>query len=115
MGVKIKRVYEQADAADGYRVLVDRLWPRGLKKENAAVDVWLKEVGPSNELRGWFAHKPERFAEFAERYASELDGNAAVEELRRLVAEQKVVTLVYSAHDEQHNQAVVLRDYLDRH
>ena len=112
MTVNIKRVYEHPESSDGYRVLVDRLWPRGVAKESAAVDLWLKEAGPSNELRTWFGHVPERFDEFATKYRAELDSNAAAKELREVVAAHKVVTLVYSAKDEEHNQAVVLASYL---
>ncbi|MEO7124018.1 MAG: DUF488 domain-containing protein [Lacisediminihabitans sp.] len=112
MTVSIKRVYEGAERSDGYRVLVDRVWPRGVSKEKAAVDLWLKEVGPSTELRTWFGHVPARFAEFAKKYRAELDHNAAAQELRDAVAAHDTVTLVYSAKDEEHNQAVVLADYL---
>lgn len=112
MGVTIKRVYEKATKADGYRVLVDRIWPRGIAKADAAVDAWLKDVGPSTELRTWFGHEPSRFEAFAEKYRAELEANPAMDELRAAVAEHPVVTLVYSAKDEQHNQAVVLADYL---
>ena len=110
--VRIKRVYDGADPADGYRILVDRLWPRGESKEAAHLDEWLKEVGPSTELRTWFGHQPERFEEFAKRYRAELDGSPALETLRGLCAEQPTVTLVYGAKDTEHNQAVVLRDLL---
>ena len=112
MTVNIKRVYEHPESGDGYRVLVDRLWPRGVAKEAAGVDLWLKEVGPSNELRTWFGHDPEKFEEFATRYRAELDENAAAKELREVVSSHPTVTLVYSAKDEEHNQAVVLADYL---
>jgi DNA-3-methyladenine glycosylase len=112
MAVRIKRVYEDATDADGYRVLVDRVWPRGVSKERAAVDEWLKEAGPSTELRTWFGHVPERFEQFSQRYRQELDGNEATKQLREIVAAHEVVTLVYSAKDEQHNQAAVLRELL---
>ncbi|MFE6235826.1 DUF488 domain-containing protein [Cellulosimicrobium sp. NPDC057862] len=113
MTVRIKRVYEPAEEDDGFRVLVDRLWPRGETKEKARVDLWLKEVAPSTELRRWFHHEERLFDEFAERYRAELDANGeAVGELRDVVGQHRVVTLVYGAKDEQHNQAVVLRDYL---
>jgi uncharacterized protein YeaO (DUF488 family) len=112
MTVNIKRVYEHPESTDGYRVLVDRLWPRGVTKEHAAVDLWLKEVGPSNELRTWFGHLPERFEEFAKKYRAELDNNDTATALREVIASHKVVTLVYSAKDEEHNQAVVLARYL---
>lgn len=112
MTVRIKRVYEDAADDDGYRVLVDRVWPRGVSKERAAVAEWVKEAGPSTELRTWFGHVPERFEQFAQRYRQELDGSEASMHLREIVAAHDVVTLVYSAKDEAHNQAVVLRDVL---
>lgn len=112
MTVTIKRIYEDASPSDGYRVLVDRIWPRGVKKVDASIGVWCKEVAPSTELRQWFGHQPERFAEFTDRYRAELDDNPAVQQLRDLVDEHHEVTLVYSAKDSEHNQAVVLRDYL---
>ena len=112
MKVSIKRVYEKPDAADGFRVLVDRTWPRGVTKEHAEVDEWLKDVGPSNDLRKWFGHVPDRFDEFATRYQAELAASDAFRSLKAIVADHKNVTLVYSAKDEQHNQAVVLRDVL---
>lgn len=112
--VHIKRIYEAPDASDGYRVLVDRLWPRGVSKEKAALDIWLKEIGPSNELRKWFGHKPERFEEFTARYTAELQTNPAAQELRNIIAGHKVVTLLYSAHDPEANQAVVLQKFLEQ-
>lgn len=110
--VSIKRVYEAAAASDGYRVLVDRLWPRGVSKQKASIDLWLKEVGPSDELRQWFNHDPAKFAEFTSRYETELAKNPALAELKSVISDHKTVTLVYSAKDEAHNQAVVLRQYL---
>jgi DNA-3-methyladenine glycosylase len=112
MTVSVKRVYEEPAAGDGFRVLVDRLWPRGISKQRAEVDEWLKDVGPSDELRTWFGHVPERFGEFATRYRAELAGSAAAETLRGIVADHEHVTLVYSAKDAEHNQAVVLAQYL---
>ncbi|MHA7134192.1 DUF488 domain-containing protein [Oerskovia turbata] len=112
MTVLIRRVYADPAPDDGYRVLVDRLWPRGLSKERAQVDLWLKEVAPSTGLRTWFHHDRGLFDEFVRRYRAELDQNPAVEELRGVLAEHPVVTLLYGAKDEQDNQAVVLRDYL---
>jgi uncharacterized protein YeaO (DUF488 family) len=112
MSVRVKRIYEQPSPADGLRVLVDRLWPRGVSKQLAAVDLWLKEVAPSSDLRMWFGHRPERFHDFAARYAAELDANPAVEQLRRLVASDQTVTLLYGAKDAAINHAVVLADYL---
>jgi DNA-3-methyladenine glycosylase len=113
MKVAIKRVYEKPDATDGFRVLVDRLWPRGVSKEHAQVDEWLKDVGPSNDLRKWFGHVPDRFGEFATRYRAELATSESLSALTALVADHENVTLVYSAKDEEHNQAVVLRDVLE--
>jgi uncharacterized protein YeaO (DUF488 family) len=110
--IQIKRAYQEASRDDGYRILVDRLWPRGISKEEAKLDVWLKEVGPSTELREWFGHKPERFKEFAKRYKAELKASSAFEELSKLCEEHKTVTLVYSAKDEANNQAVVLQEIL---
>lgn len=110
--VHVKRVYEDAAAADGYRVLVDRVWPRGVSKDRAQVDEWDKEAAPSTSLRKWFGHQPERFEEFARRYREELAGSEALRKLRDITAEHDIVTLVYSAKDEEHNQAVVLAGLL---
>jgi DNA-3-methyladenine glycosylase len=109
---KIKRVYEDAEAGDGFRVLVDRLWPRGVKRDK--IDLWLKEAGPSNELRNWFHHEPRKFADFARKYRAELKNNPAVAELRKLGREHKVITLLYGARDTENNQAVVLRKYIGK-
>jgi uncharacterized protein YeaO (DUF488 family) len=109
--VQLKRVYEAAGPGDGQRVLVDRLWPRGLTKAEAGVDLWLKAVGPSAELRRWFGHKPERWTEFRRRYMAELKDNPALDELRAIAAKGKT-TLVYGARDEVHNQAIVLAEVL---
>ena len=111
MAFSIKRIYDPADPADGTRVLVDRLWPRGMKKENAHLDAWIKEVAPSPELRTWFGHDPERFDEFSARYRAELQGNAALAELRKL-GRDKPVTLLYAARDPQVNHALVLQAVL---
>ncbi|MDF2847191.1 MAG: MarR family transcriptional regulator [Oerskovia sp.] len=112
MTLHVRRVYADPTPDDGYRVLVDRLWPRGLSKERAQVDRWLKEVAPSTALRTWFHHDHALFHEFVARYRAELDQNPAVDDLRAIVAEHQLVTLLYGAKDEQDNQAVVLRDYL---
>lgn len=110
--VRLKRAYEPADAHDGMRILIDRLWPRGLSKQTAALDLWLKEVAPSTELRKWFGHDPARWPEFQRRYAEELRQQPApLAQLRELARKGKV-TLVYSAHDEEHNDAVVLQRLL---
>ncbi len=112
--VRLKRAYQPPSPDDGVRVLVDRLWPRGLRKADAATDLWLKDVAPTNELRRWFAHDPRRWTEFQRRYRAELSHNpAALEKLRELVREGRV-TLVYSAHDEARNQAVGLQKVLTR-
>ncbi len=109
--VGLKRAYDAPSPSDGMRVLVDRLWPRGLAKAKAAIDLWLKEVGPSTELREWFGHDPARWEEFQHRYRAELKQNPAMDELRDLVSKHHV-TLVYSARDTEHNQALVLHKLL---
>ena len=111
--IELKRVYEPADKSDGARILVDRLWPRGVKKEEAALDAWLKDLSPSTGLREWFGHDPAKWAGFGQRYRAELRHNPALAELRER-ARRGDVTLVYSARDMQHNQAVVLKQVLDR-
>lgn len=111
--IKIKRVYEPVTKSDGFRILVDRLWPRGIKKEDAHVDVWLKEIAPSNELRTWFNHEREKWEAFRKKYLAELQLSPATEELIAQVKKHTTVTLVYSAKDEQHNQAVVIKKFLD--
>lgn len=112
--IEIARVYDRAAELHGYRVLVDRLWPRGIKKVDLELDAWLKEVAPSHELRRWFAHDAEKWKEFRTRYLAELRKGS--EQLSQLVgaAQKQPVVLLYSAHDEEHNQAVVLREFLLR-
>lgn len=110
--LKTKRIYEAPSQEDGYRVLVDRLWPRGVSKQDAHIDVWLKDVAPSSELRTWFGHDPQKFAEFRHRYNQELKHNPAVIELRHIVGQHDTVTLLYGAKDMQANQATVLQDFL---
>lgn len=114
MKIKIKRVYEKSSQEDGKRILVDRLWPRGLTKAKANVDVWLKDIGPSTELRKWFGHEPTRWKEFQRRYCAELKKN--VEQVSALKEQMKTtaVTLVYGAKDKEHNGAIVLKEFLDR-
>lgn len=114
--IHLKRAYEPAAAADGYRVLVERLWPRGLRKVNAHIDEWLKDVAPSHALRRWFGHEPSRFSEFRERYRRELRTEPARTVLTALAnrAARGTVTLIYSAHDEAHNNAVVLGREIER-
>lgn len=112
--VRLKRAYEHPAPGDGKRILVDRLWPRGVKKESAAIDQWAKGLAPSTELRKWFGHDPARWPEFRRRYIAELRQHyQQISELRRLVR-RGTITLVYSAHDELHNDAIVLRDVLVR-
>lgn len=106
--IRIKRIYDKPAKDDGIRVLVDRLWPRGVSKEDAQLDEWLKDVAPSTELREWFDHKPERFEEFAKRYEHELHANPAMGELKKLAAKASTLTLLYGAKDPQINHAVVL-------
>lgn len=116
--LRIKRVYEAIEEQDGYRVLTDRLWPRGIAKAKAAIDLWEKTVAPSTELREWFGHIPERFPEFTERYLQELEDNSDATkfvELCQKQLEKSNVTLLYGAKDEVHNQAVVLQNFINQH
>lgn len=111
--IKVKRVYDDPSAEDGIRILVDRLWPRGLKKEAARLDDWLKEIAPSNELRKWFGHDPDRWEEFKARYFHELERqNEAINKIREK-ASSSTITLLFAARDETHNNAVALREYLE--
>lgn len=115
MRVAIKRVYDEPDASDGMRVLVDRLWPRGLSKERAHIDLWLKDIAPGNELRTWYHHDPAKFDEFRQRYEAELasgPAHDALVRLRELVRQQRV-TLVFAARDAEHSNATVLRELLN--
>lgn len=114
LDLRIKRVYDPVDSEDGFRVLIDRLWPRGLSKEKAKLDLWLKEIAPSTELRQWFHHEPAKWPEFRQRYFSELDSREEEVKEIRARAEKGRVTLLYAARDTEHNQALVLRDYLQR-
>jgi uncharacterized protein YeaO (DUF488 family) len=111
MPVRIKRVYDAPAKEDGERILVDRLWPRGLSKEKAHLDEWMKDIAPSPALRQWFGHKPERWEEFRARYRQELEGNPLLDDLSRRAA-AGTVTLLYGARDEKRNQAVVLAGIL---
>lgn len=114
MKIKIKRVYEEPSPDDGVRVLVDRLWPRGLSRENAGIDVWLKSVAPSNELRKWFQHDAEKWSEFKKRYFYELNNNQ--DSVRELLAyiETDTVTFLYSSKEQWFNNAVALKEFLNR-
>jgi uncharacterized protein YeaO (DUF488 family) len=112
--IRIKRAYEPSSRSDGRRLLVERLWPRGIKKADLALDGWLKDVAPSTELRQWFGHDVDRWKEFQRKYLAELRANRAAWQPILDAAEQGSVTLIYSAHDPEHNGALVLRDYLNR-
>ena len=112
MAIFLKRAYDPPTASDGKRILVDRLWPRGLAKVKAKCDVWLKDVAPSTELREWFGHDPAKWTEFQTRYRAELKGNPAFDELKKL-AHQGNITLIYAARDQVHNEAVVLQHVLE--
>jgi uncharacterized protein YeaO (DUF488 family) len=111
--IKLKRAYEPAEKSDGLRVLVDRLWPRGISKSTAQIDCWLKEIAPSDALRRWFGHDPSKWSEFRKRYVRELEKRSeAVAQLKQF-ASQGTVTLVYGAKDERHNNAAALKEYLE--
>jgi uncharacterized protein YeaO (DUF488 family) len=113
MKISIKRVYEDYSVADGYRILVERLWPRGVSKEIAHIDLWMKEIAPSTELRKWFNHEDDKWEEFQERYKEELSGSTYFEELRKIVSTHERVTLIFSSKNEAHNNAVVLYNLLN--
>lgn len=112
LDVRLKRVYLPPSPHDGVRVLIDRLWPRGVRKAEPAIDRWMKDIAPSRELRGWYGRDPDRWEEFQRRYKAELSGKAELLDELRTIASRGALTLVYSAKDEAHNQAVVVRDVL---
>ncbi|MCE5230005.1 DUF488 domain-containing protein [bacterium] len=112
--MQTKRVYEPTTDDDGFRVLVDRLWPRGVSKEKARVDVWMRDVAPSNELRKWFGHDPARWDEFRARYRKEIGDSEALAELKKIVKAHKKVTLLFSAKEEEHNNAIALAGILEK-
>lgn len=113
--IRIKRVYDQVSRKDGFRILVDRLWPRGLSKGKANVDLWLKEVAPSDDLRKWFSHDPMKWQGFKKRYETELkDKQELLREIKQAEKEKGTVTILYSARDEEHNQAVALVAFLQK-
>ncbi len=112
--MRVKRIYEAANPKDGFRILVDRVWPRGLTKEAVRIDLWLRDVAPSTPLRKWFGHDPALWDEFRKRYFAELDRNTGPVEEILAHAEKKSVTLLFGAKDEQHNNAVALQEYLNR-
>jgi uncharacterized protein YeaO (DUF488 family) len=113
--IQVKRVYDRPSPADGYRVLVDRLWPRGLRKQAAGIHLWLKDVGPSAELRRWFAHSPDRWDEFRRRYAAELAGKSRAVDVLREKSGTGNLTLVFAAKNAEQNNAVALMEYLASH
>lgn len=113
MSIVLKRAYEPAADTDGKRVLIDRLWPRGVTKDEAHIDLWVKDLAPSTELRKWFGHDPDKWVEFQKSYRAELEGNEGLPEIRAL-SRKGTVTLVYGAKDEQHTHALVLKDVLER-
>lgn len=113
MAVRIKRAYERPEPRDGFRVLVDRLWPRGVAKDDARIDLWLKEIAPSTELRLWFNHDPARWAEFRQRYLGEIAQHQEAVERLGAAARNRPLTLVYGAKDEEHNNAVVVKEFIE--
>ena len=112
MRIKVKRVYDKAESGDGYRILVDRLWPRGLTKDGAKVDLWLQDIAPSTELRMWFAHDSKKWGGFKKRYMSELKDKTALVERIRLHAKKGIVTLLFGASEERYNNAIVVKEFL---
>jgi uncharacterized protein YeaO (DUF488 family) len=113
--IRIKRVYDLPSKEDGYRMLVDRLWPRGLTKEKAKIDLWLKEIAPSNELRKWFSHDPEKWEEFRHRYSKELaKKQELLRKIMQLEGEKGVITLLYSTKETEHNNVVALQGFLKK-
>lgn len=115
--IKLERIYDKPADTDGYRILVDRLWPRGMSKVNAKLDQWSKQIGPSTELRKWFNHDPEKFSEFKKKYIDELNNGADTKDFLELVKTQLTkgdVIFLYGAKDRQNNQAVVLKDYVEK-
>ncbi len=112
--MRTKRVYAVFDRDDGFRILVERLWPRGMSKERSQIDLWLKDIAPSPELRKWFAHDPAKWEQFQKRYWVELQNNASVKQLKQNLKAHQNVTLVYAARDEEHNSAIALKKYIER-
>ncbi len=112
--IKIKRAYEAKERGDGYRILVDRLWPRGLTKEKVAADLWLKNISPSTKLRKWFGHDPKKWGEFKKRYEKEIKNNSEeFDILKKIIKKEKNITLIYGAKDEEHNNAEVIKEMLE--
>lgn len=112
--VQIKRIYDKPSQTDGFRILIDRLWPRGISKEKASIDLWLKDIAPSTNLRQWFNHQPDRFEEFSLKYIDEILNSQALEKLRQLIKDEPKVTLLYATKETKINHAVVLKQLLDK-
>jgi len=111
--IKLKRIYETPGKTDGYRILVDRLWPRGISKEKAKLDLWLKDIAPSTELRKWFNHDPKKWTEFQKKYQAEIRTNQEIFDiLKKIINKNGTSTLLYAAKDEKHNEAIILKDLL---
>ena len=115
MTIKLKRIYEPYSEDDGYRILIDRLWPRGMKKEDAKIDKWLKEIAPTTELRKWFNHEPDKWDQFRQKYNAELDKSTALDELLLDLNKHKTVTFLFSTREEKHNHAIVLQQFINDH
>ena len=111
--IKLKRVYEKTTIDDGFRILVERLWPRGIAKDKTQIDLWLKDISPSPELREWYSHDIAKWKEFQRRYREELSKNDSVNNLKEILSKQTPVTFVYAARDEMHNSALVLKEFLE--
>lgn len=114
MNIKLKRIYEPKENADGLRILVDRLWPRGIKKEEANVDMWMKDIAPSSTLRKWFAHDATKWNTFKTKYKAELKQSKNIENLLSSLQQHKTITLVYAAKDTKHNHAIVIKEFLEQ-
>ena len=110
--IKLKRIYEKPEENDGFRLLVDRLWPRGLNKQKTKIDLWLKDIAPSDNLRKWFSHDPKKWKGFKSKYEKELENNPLLQKIKQLENENKIITFLYSAKDEKHNNAVALYEIL---
>lgn len=113
MTIKVKRIYDEPKKSDGFRILVDRLWPRGIKKEQAAIDLWLKEIAPSDVLRKWFDHDPKKWPAFQKRYAKELTAKPECVDIIKKAAKQKTVTLLFGTKEVEHNNAIALRHFIE--
>ncbi|MES2371628.1 MAG: DUF488 family protein [Bacteroidota bacterium] len=113
MPIKIKRIYLPYEPGDGYRILIDRLWPRGIKKEGSHIDTWMKDIAPSTELRKWYDHDPEKWEPFCKKYYTEIKGSAALEELKKKLREHATVTFLFSSKEEVYNHAIALKKYVE--